>query len=138
MAVEVITPDGNWSSYPPHRHDGVGNCAVNNEEIYYFRIGDRESLHGSKKGWGFHRTYSAPEVEGAPFDDSLTIRDGDIYLVDRGYHGPCVAAPGYPMYYLNVLAGEERTMAFCDDPVHAWVRESWSSQLPDSRAKEMR
>ena len=138
MAVEVITPDGNWSSYPPHRHDGVGNCAVNNEEIYYFRIGDRESLHGSKNGWGFHRTYSAPEDEGAPFDDSLIIRDGDIYLVDRGYHGPCVAAPGYPMYYLNVLAGEERTMAFCDDPVHAWVRESWSSQLPDSRAKEMR
>jgi len=134
MAVELVTPDGNVSSYPPHRHDGMGDCKVSNEEIYYFRIGKIGKLHGDPEGFGLHRTYSGPQDE-HPFNDNLSIYDGDIYLVPRGYHGPCVAMPGYPMYYLNVLAGDTspRTMDFCDDPEHAWIRQSWKSQIPDPR-----
>ena len=134
MAVELVTPDGNVSSYPPHRHDGIGDCPVANEEIYYFRIGKVGLSHGDPEGFGFHRTYTAPE-DANPFDDSIAIHDGDIYLVPRGYHGPCVALPGYPMYYLNVLAGESsvRTMDFCDDPDHAWIRKSWQIENSDSR-----
>ena len=133
-AVEVITPDGNTSSYPPHRHDGVAGCPFHNEEIYYFRIGDGYSVHGSARGFGMHRTYSAPE-DSVQFDDNVSVHDGDIYLVDRGYHGPCSAMPGFPMYYLNVLAGpgEERTMGFCDDPIYSDIRESWKKELPDPR-----
>ena len=134
MAVELVTPDGNWSSFPPHRHDNIPGSPVNNEEIYYFRIGKAKSTHGHSEGWGFHRTYSAPNDPDF-FDDAISVRDGDIYLVPRGFHGPCVAMPGYPMYYLNVLAGpsEKRTMDFCDDPNHAWIRESWKTQSPDPR-----
>ena len=78
-----------------------------------------------------HRTYT---VDGA-IDENVVVRDRDIFLVPRGYHGPCIAAPGYPMYYLNVLAGPaaERTMAFCDDPTHHWVRESWADMPTDRR-----
>ena len=63
------------------------------------------------------------------------MRDGDVFLVPRGYHGPCIAAPGYPMYYLNVLAGpgSERSMAFCDDPTHHWVRDAWATMPTDPR-----
>jgi len=134
MAVELVTPDGNVSSYPPHRHDGVGDCHVANEEIYYFRIGKVGMIHGDPEGFGFHRTYTGSEYDN-PFDDNVVIHDGDIYLVPKGYHGPCSAMPGYPMYYLNVLAGENspRTMDFCDDPNHAWIRQSWKSQIPDPR-----
>lgn len=133
-AVEVITPDGNTSSYPPHRHDGIAGCPFHNEEIYYFRIGDGMSSHGSNRGFGMHRTYSAPE-DTVSFDDNLAVHDGDIYLVDRGYHGPCAAMPGFPMYYLNVLAGpgEARTMGFCDDPKYADIRDSWKKESPDPR-----
>ena len=134
MAVELVTPDGNWSSFPPHRHDNIPGSPAHNEEIYYFRIGKEKSAHGNSEGWGFHRTYSAPN-DPEFFDDAISVRDGDIYLVPRGFHGPCVAMPGYPMYYLNVLAGpnEKRTMDFCDDPNHAWIRESWKTQSPDPR-----
>ena len=134
MAVELVTPDGNWSSFPPHRHDNIPGSPAQNEEIYYFRIGKEKSAHGNSEGWGFHRTYSAPN-DPEFFDDAISVRDGDIYLVPRGFHGPCVAMPGYPMYYLNVLAGpsEKRTMDFCDDPNHAWIRESWKTQSPDPR-----
>jgi 5-deoxy-glucuronate isomerase len=65
----------------------------------------------------------------------VTIHDGDVYLVPQGYHGPSIAPPEYPMYFLNVLAGpaDDRTMAFCDDPAHHWIREEWESQDPDPR-----
>ena len=78
-----------------------------------------------------HRTYAS---DGA-IDATVTVRDGDVFLVPRGYHGPCVAAPDHDLYYLNVLAGpgESRTMAFCDDPVHHWVREAWTSRATDPR-----
>jgi 5-deoxy-glucuronate isomerase len=130
-ACELITPDGNWSSYPPHKHDEVSECEVVNEEIYYFRIAARDGVTPSREGFGFHRTYT---TDGG-IDEDVTVRDGDVFLVPRGYHGPCVAAPGYPMYYLNVLAGPapERSMAFCDDPAHTWIRSSWETQADDPR-----
>ena len=125
---EVITPGGNWSSWPPHRHDGIGDCPTTNEEIYYFRIGKGESLHGDPEGTGLFRVYT---VDGR-VDETVTIRDGDTYLVPEGYHGPTAAAPDYPMYFLNVLAGpaEDRTMAFCDDPNHHWIRGTWTDTDP--------
>jgi len=128
---EVITPGGNWSSWPPHRHDGIGDCPTNNEEIYYFRIGRNDKPHGDPTGTGLFRLYT---VSGS-VDETLSVRDGDVYVVPEGYHGPTVAPPEYPMYFLNVLAGpaEDRTMAFCDDPAHHWIRDSWNTQTQDPR-----
>jgi 5-deoxy-glucuronate isomerase len=128
MVCELLTPPGNWSSYPPHKHDVTSDSA--NEEIYWYRIDGPE-------GFGVHRTYTGPEHVAAglaALDETLVVRDGDVVLVPHGYHGPCVAAPGYPMYYLNVLAGPgPRSMGFCDDPAHAWVRASWDGQDTDPR-----
>jgi 5-deoxy-glucuronate isomerase len=131
MCVELITPDGNWSSYPPHRHDDSPECPVNNEEIYYFRIGVAGTSEYSTDGFGMHRTYT-PD---GSIDINVVIHDGDVFCVPRGYHGPCIAAPGYPMYYLNVLAGPagDRSMAFCDDPAHHWVRDTWADMATDPR-----
>jgi 5-deoxy-glucuronate isomerase len=131
IACELITPDGNWSSYPPHKHDHT--CDVVNEEIYYFRIAGRDKITPSREGFGFHRTYT--DDGDVDVDEDVLVRDGDVFLIPRGYHGPCVAAPGYPMYYLNVLAGPnpERSMAFCDDPAHTWIRDTWASQDLDPR-----
>ena len=132
--VEVLTPGGNWSSYPPHKHDQAteaGEEAL--EEIYYFRI-------GGDGGFGLHRTYTS---DGA-LDETVTVRDGDVFLVPRGYHGPCVAPPEYPMYYLNVLAGpgDARALGFTDDPAYAWIRSSWDTmprdpRVPMARAREV-
>lgn len=136
MCVEVYTPDGNWSSYPPHKHDDSPECDVNNEEIYYFRIGDAGHTSYTDQGFGMHRTYTGIGHEGMPIiDENVVVHDGDVFLVPRGYHGPCIAAPGYNMYYLNVLAGPggERSMAFCDDPTHHWVRDELSAQPMDPR-----
>jgi 5-deoxy-glucuronate isomerase len=136
MCVEVYTPDGNWSSYPPHKHDDSPECEVNNEEIYYFRIGDAGTTNYSVDGFGMHRTYTGDEVTGdLAIDENVVVRDGDVFLVPRGYHGPCIAAPGYDMYYLNVLAGPDgdRSMAFCDDPAHHWIRDTWSTDALDPR-----
>ncbi len=131
MAVELLTPDGNWSSYPPHKHDDSPECPVNNEEIYYFRIGRAGAAACSAEGFGMHRLYTAD----GSIDENVAVHDGDVFLIPRGYHGPCIAAPGYPMYYLNVLAGPggERSMAFCDDPAHHWVRDTWAGMATDPR-----
>ena len=136
MCVEVYTPDGNWSSYPPHKHDDSPDCEVNNEEIYYFRIGAAGTAEYSRRGFGMHSTYTGAGHEGKPvIDENVAVHDGDVFLIPRGYHGPCIAAPGYDMYYLNVLAGpgDERSMAFCDDPTHHWVRDVLSAQPMDER-----
>jgi 5-deoxy-glucuronate isomerase len=138
VCCELITPPGNWSSYPPHKHDASEPCPVVNEEIYYYRIGGADQVTPSRKGFGYHRTYTGPEHERAglaTLDELVEVRDHDVVLVPHGYHGPCIAAPGYPMYYLNVMAGpaEGRALAFCDDPAHAWVRDSWTSMEPDPR-----
>jgi len=131
MCVELLTPDGNWSSYPPHKHDSSAECLVNNEEIYYFRIGKAGTVEHSSDGFGMHRTYTTD----GEIDQNVAVRDGSVFLVPRGYHGPCIAAPGYTMYYLNVLAGggDERSMAFCDDPTHHWVRDTWTDMPADPR-----
>jgi 5-deoxy-glucuronate isomerase len=126
IAVEVLTPDGNFSSYPPHKHDefnaACGEAEI--EEIYYFRFHDQ-------RGYGLYRQYAAD----GEFDVRSIVRDGDVFLVPKGYHGPSVAVPGHHMYFLNVLAGpsEERTMRFCDDPQQHWVRAAWQDQRPDPR-----
>jgi 5-deoxy-glucuronate isomerase len=138
VCCELVTPPGNWSSHPPHKHDASAPCEVVNEEIYYYRIAGRDQVTPSREGFGGHRTYTGPEHEAAglaAIEESLVVRDHDVVLVPHGYHGPCTAAPGYPMYYLNVLAGPgpNRSMAFCDDPAHAWIRDSWSEQLVDAR-----
>jgi 5-deoxy-glucuronate isomerase len=134
-AVELLTPGGNWSSYPPHRHDAdvldAVACPVVNEELYYFRIAGPDGRTPSTRGFGTHATYTTD----GEIDENVRVRDGDVFHVPRGFHGPCVAAPGYTMYYLNVLAGPspQRSMAFCDDPAHAWVRASWPGTTVDPR-----
>ncbi len=129
VAVEVLTPAGNWSSYPPHKHDKPGPGEAVLEEIYYFELAETDR----RNGLGYQRVYSsAPDRQ---IDVLAEVRSGDTVLVPHGYHGPSMAAPGHHMYYLNVLAGPaaQRSMAFCDDPAHAWVRDSWHSQAVDPR-----
>jgi len=140
MACELITPAGNWSSYPPHKHDLTDPCAVTNEEIYFFRIAGPDRVTPSREGFGLHRTFTGPEHAGAgltELDETVEVRDGDVFCIPYGYHGPCVAAPGYDMYYLNVLAGPatgvRRSMAFCDHAAHAWVRDTWPDTPSDPR-----
>jgi 5-deoxy-glucuronate isomerase len=123
ISVEVLTPDGNWSSFPPHKHDEHSEREVPLEEVYYFRI-------RGEHGFGFHRTYTLDRE----IDASVTVRDGDVFLIPRGYHGPCVAAPGYPMYYLNVMAGPaERAWRTCTDPAHEWLWDVFERQPVDPR-----
>lgn len=128
---EVLTPGGNVSSWPPHRHDGIGDCEPTNEEIYYFRMGRLDGAHGHPHGQGLFRVYT---VDGSS-DETVTVLDGDVNIVAAGYHGPSTAQPEYPMYFLNVLAGPgaERTMAFCDDPDHHWIRDTWEDAGQDPR-----
>jgi len=138
MCCELITPAGNWSSFPSHKHDITPPSQAVAEEIYYYRIAGPDQITPSRQGYGLHRLYTGPEHLAAgliALDELVEVRDGDIQLVPYGYHGPVVAAPGYPMYYLNVLAGPgpDRSMAFCDDPDHAWLREAWTTEPPDPR-----
>jgi 5-deoxy-glucuronate isomerase len=129
VSVEVLTPGGNWSSYPPHKHDQARPGEAVLEEIYYFEVGTGPDA----PGFGYQRVYSTDPAR--PIDVLAEVRTGDVVLVPNGYHGPSMAAPGYDLYYLNVLAGpaEQRTMAFCDDPAHTWVRGTWAAQQPDPR-----
>jgi 5-deoxy-glucuronate isomerase len=126
IAVEVLTPGGNWSSYPPHKHDEErGDEEVALEEIYFFEV------RGG--GFGYQRVYaSSPEK---PIDVCAEVRSGDAVLLPHGYHGPSMAAPGYDLYYLNVMAGpgSERAWRFTDDPAHAWIRDTWAGQELDPR-----
>ena len=135
IVCEVITPAENWSSYPPHKHDEhVPGHESRLEEIYYF---ETAPARGSERGsvdaaFGMFSTYSSPAGE---IDINAMVRSGDVALVPYGYHGPAVAAPGYDLYYLNVMAGPdpERVWLISDDPDHAWVRESWDGQDFDDR-----
>ncbi len=115
LAGETLNPPGNWSSYPPHKHDQTNppNEAVL-EEIYFFRIKPAQ-------GYGLIWTYTAPNDPDG-FSTVFVVEDGDTVLLPKGYH-PVVAAPGYRLHYTWVLAGEERRYgAWADDPRHAWVR----------------
>lgn len=122
LVVEVFTPSGNWSSFPPHKHD-VSNMPVESEleEIYYYRINPDD-------GFGLQRLYFAD----GSFDHAWVIKDGDLLLVPEGYHAYAVAH-GYTGYYLNILAGNEtvRTMQPADDPAYEWVRSTWTDSMND-------
>ncbi|MPZ18307.1 MAG: 5-deoxy-glucuronate isomerase [Luteitalea sp.] len=119
LICEVLTPGGNWSSYPPHKHDRHAppiEAAL--EETYYFRF-------AQPNGFGYQRLYSPDGRQ----DTVLRVTHGDLVLVPEGYH-PFVTAPGYDAYYLNVLAGSIRSMAAFDDPRYAHVRANWPPADP--------
>jgi 5-deoxy-glucuronate isomerase len=120
LICEVLTPAGNWSSYPPHKHDRhLPPTEADLEETYYYRF----SVPG---GYGIQRLYRADDRA----DRALRVTDGDLVIVRDGYH-PFVAAPGSDAYYLNTLAGSFRSMAATDDPRYAHLRSSWPP--PDPR-----
>jgi 5-deoxy-glucuronate isomerase len=110
LVVEVITPGGNWSSYPPHKHD---RDAVPEEtlleETYYHRL-------SPPQGFAFQRVYT----DDGSIDETMTVQDGDVVMVPRGYH-PVGAPHGYDLYYLNVMAGPVRKWVFQNDPAHDWI-----------------
>jgi 5-deoxy-glucuronate isomerase len=132
VVVEVLTPSGNWSSYPPHKHDvhrldPNGNLLeADLEEIYYYKIDHPE-------GYAFQRIYTSPDSPlqraGEPIDEVLLLRDGDLVLIPEGFH-PVTSAPGYTTYYLNVLAGSAQALNAVDDPQYAWVKESYHAKDP--------
>lgn len=132
LVCEVVTPGGNWSSYPPHKHDEhsdkPGHEERELEEIYYFEVADGPA----GPGFGHHRVYGTAE---RPIDVFAEVRTGDTVLVPHGYHGPSVAAPGYDLYYLNVMAGpaDDGRWLSVDDPAHHWVRSTWAEQPTDPR-----
>jgi 5-deoxy-glucuronate isomerase len=140
MLVEVYTPSGNWSSYPPHKHDvhrtdEQGNLLeADLEEVYYYKI-DRP------EGFAFQRIYTDPESPlyraGYPIDAVVLARNDDAVLIPEGYH-PVASPPGYTTYYLNVLAGSAQSLANSEDPHYAWVRTQYRTQDPRVPIYEIR
>lgn len=131
IACEVITPAGNWSSWPPHKHDAERpGVETELEEIYYFRT--RSTDPRGTDPVGYQRVYAGGD---RPIDVLTEVRGGDVVLVPHGWHGPAIAAPDADLYYLNVMAGPgpERAWLICDDPAHAWVREAWADTAADPR-----
>lgn len=127
LVCEVLTPGGNWSSYPPHKHDEESEVEHELEEIYYFQI--RADEHGP--GMAFHGTYGTQD---RPIDVAAMVSSGDVALVPHGWHGPCAAAPGYDLYYLNVMAGPGTAeWKSVDDPHYGWIRETWTDADIDPR-----
>ena len=110
LIVEVITPGGHTSSYPPHKHDKDNLPAESYlEETYYHRF-------QKPQGYAFQRVYT----DDRSLDKSMLIEDGDCVMVPRGYH-PVAAVAGYDLYYLNVMAGPKRTWKFHNEPAHEWI-----------------
>jgi len=110
LVVEVITPGGNWSSYPPHKHDTATPAEETAlEETYYHRL-------NPPQGFAFQRVYTDDRT----LDQTMAVEDGDVVMVPRGYH-PVGAPHGYDLYYLNVMAGPKRAWIFRNDPAHAWI-----------------
>ena len=110
LVVEVITPGGHWSSYPPHKHDtatGAEETAL--EETYYHRL-------QPPQGFAIQRVYT----DDRSLDETISVEDGDVVMVPRGYH-PVGAPHGYDLYYLNVMAGPSRHWIFRNDPAHDWI-----------------
>ena len=125
VVIEVYTPAGNWSSFPPHKHDTHNPPAeVDLDEIYYYRM-------ARPGGFAFQHLNSDEDATGR----TVKARDGDVVLVRSGYHA-VVAGPGYDVYYLNFLAGSSRTLAVTEDPNHAWIRSAWGT--PDPRLPMVR
>ncbi|WP_347110009.1 5-deoxy-glucuronate isomerase [Paenarthrobacter sp. S56] len=134
IVCEVITPAGNWSSYPPHKHDEENEGETSLEEIYYFesRLAPGSPSPEESDPVGYARVYASDE---RPIDVSAEVRTGDVVLVPYGWHGPAMAAPGYDLYYLNVMAGPGRVRDWLisDDPHHGWIRRTWEGQDVDPR-----
>jgi 5-deoxy-glucuronate isomerase len=137
IVCEVITPAGNWSSWPAHKHDTERPGQESElEEIYYYESavarGAEHVAPESADPFALHRTSASDD---RPIDEFRQVRTGDVALVPYGWHGPAVAAPGYDMYYLNVMAGPgpERVWNITDDPAHGWVRQLWESEPLDPR-----
>lgn len=132
VVVEVYTPGGNWSSYPPHKHDLhiVGSdgslLQADLDEVYYYKI-DRP------EGYALQRIYTDAESPlhraGCPIDAAVIARNDDVVLVPEGYH-PVSSPVGYTTYYLNVLAGTAQSLASYDDPEYVWVKDSYSTLDP--------
>ncbi|MCB9457505.1 MAG: 5-deoxy-glucuronate isomerase [Anaerolineaceae bacterium] len=124
VCVEVYTPSGNWSSYPPHKHD-VHRLAEDGtlleadlEEIYFYKI-------DNPNGYAYQRVYT----DDRRIDGLMMPANHDAVLVPEGYH-PVVSAPGYTTYYLNFLAGSAQSLANSDDPAYSWVKDTWTWQDP--------
>ena len=110
LVVEVITPGGHTSSYPPHKHDRDDLPRESLlEEVYYHRLNPRQ-------GFAFQRVYT----DDRSLDEAMAVEDGDVVLVPKGYH-PCAACHGYDLYYLNVMAGPKRTWKFHNAKEHEWL-----------------
>lgn len=111
---ETFNPPGNWSSYPPHKHDDQSSSGeVALEEVYYYRL-------MPENGFALQRIYDPPERQDR-IDEVILVEDGDTVVLPRGYH-PVVAAGGYRLYYLWIMAGEEPVHgAWSDDPAHKWI-----------------
>jgi len=128
IVVEVYTPGGNWSSYPPHKHDvHKPPTEVDLDEIYYYRM-------NRVGAFAHQRLYTRDGRR----DTVVTVHDGDAVLVRDGYH-PVVAGPGYDIYYLNFIAGSARSLAVTEDPDHVWIRDVWNgfdARLPLVTAAE--
>jgi 5-deoxy-glucuronate isomerase len=124
VVVEVYTPSGNWSSYPPHKHDQHRLDAEGNlleadlEEIYFYK-------NDKPEGYAYQRIYTAD----SSLDELILVRDSHLVLSPQGYH-PVVAAHGYHCYYLNMLAGSAQSLAATDDPAYAWVKTTWKDKDP--------
>lgn len=131
LVCEVVTPAGNWSSWPPHKHDEERpgeETAL--EEIYY--VETRSIDPRGTNPVGYLRVYGTTERQ---LDVVAEVRTMDVVLVPHGWHGPAIASPDADLYYLNVMAGPgpERAWRICDDPAHAWVRETWADDDVDPR-----
>ena len=127
IACEVLTPAGNWSSFPPHKHDSERPGESVLEEAYYFEVADGPA----GPGLAYQRVYGTAE---RPVDLLAEVRTGDIVTIPHGWHGPSMAVPGYDLYYLNAMAGPgQREWLICEDPAHSWVREQWKDQQVDPR-----
>ena len=109
LVVEVVTPAGHASSYPPHKHDRDAPGETQLEETYYHRL-------NPPQGFAFQRVYT----DDRSLDEAIAVENHDTVLVPRGYH-PCVAPHGYDLYYLNVMAGPARRWVFRNDPAHEWM-----------------
>jgi 5-deoxy-glucuronate isomerase len=132
IVCEVITPAGNWSSYPPHKHDEERPGEETElEEIYYFET-QATSGGSTEDPVGYQRVYGTDD---RPIDVLAEVRSGDVVLVPHGWHGPATAAPDADLYYLNVMAGPggHRAWLIRDDPAHASVRAAWTMQDIDPR-----
>jgi 5-deoxy-glucuronate isomerase len=115
LVGETYTVAGNWSSYPPHKHDVEALPEeVQQEELYLFKLRPAE-------GFGLQYCYSRPESPHGALEQVLAVRQDDVTLMPFGYH-PVAAPPGYDVYYLWFLAGPKRLMRPHDDPVYAWVK----------------